>query len=906
MKPAVCRVLLAALIVIVCSTESFAAGEIARVKGVVRDPSGAVLTGASVVLRNAQNENCATTRTDEQGRFDLENIPTGQYVLVVSASGFAPYEQIVRAGEEDARALDIQMGVEPVHAQVTVTAVAGRVEDRLDVASAVNIISHEKIQQRAISVLAQAALEEPGLALQRTSPTVSGVFVRGLTGSKVNVFVDGVRYTTGAMRGGINTFLNLIEPTAIETLEVLRGPSSAQYGSDAIGGSLQFLTTSPSGGGDRLHGSWSTGFSSADWGWGSSLALTYSANRVGMVANLAGHRVSTLRTGDELDSHSALTRFLGVPSTALYDRDPDTAFTQYGGLFKVIFTPAAGTNISASYLRGQQDGGRRHDQLLGGDGNLIADLRNLMNDFFYLRLNQARLGWLGQFTVTYSLNVQREERVNQGGQGNPTGAVTHEPERLRAHGVQMNAAKEWTTRFVTLLGADYYHERLAAPSFQENTPGGTLSVRRGRVPDNTRYGYGGIFVQGNYAVIPQRLLLSGSVRYSAAGYRARAADSPVVGGQPLWPDDSLRVSDWTGRAGIVFMPVHGLSLIGNFSRGFRAPNITDLGTIGTTGNGFEAAAPDLAGRGGTVGDTAGASAVSTGIPVAQVHPEKTWLYEFGLRYRHARLETEFTFFVNNFSGTIEKFALILPPGAMGQSIGGQTIVAQNPNGTVFVAASPNPVLIRANFGDARITGVEHDLEWRIAPAWSVRSVFTWLYAEDPSTGLAPNIEGGTPAPDFWLKLRYAPVGRSFWVEPYMQVAGRQDRLSSLDLADRRIGADRNRTSIQNFFRRGARVRGLIGNGPDGIANSADDILLSTGETLAQVQDRVLGVGVNSAPMFTAIPGYAIFGLRGGIRVRERHEVFVDFENIGDRNYRGLSWGIDAPGRSLAFRYRVRF
>lgn len=889
------RMSLRPLILFVCATFLFA--ESRPVQGVVRDPSGAPVGGASVVLRDAQRANRATARTDVQGRFTLENIPLGQYVLVVTATGFAAHDQLVVVGSQEPRLLEISVGLEAVHAEVTVTAMAGRAEDRLDVAPAVNVISSEKILQRAKSVLAQAAVEEPGLGLQRTSPTISGVFVRGLTGSKVNVFVDGVRFTTGAGRGGINTFLNLIEPSAIDTLEVHRGPSSAQFGSDAIGGSLQFLTAAPPPVAGKLHGTWSTGFESADWSFGSRMGLSYSTDKLSMTTNLAGRRINTLRTGGGIDSHSALTRFLGIPSTALYERNPDTAFTQYGGLFKLVFTPTPGTNITANYLRSQQDGGRRHDQLLGGDGNLVADLRNLMNDFLYLRVNKFRAGWLDQLTATYSFNVQREERVNQGGQGNAVAAITHEPERLKAHGVQLNAAKQWDSRSAAFVGADYFHERIAAPSFQENTPGGTISIRRGRVPDRARYAHGGAFAQGSYMAVPHRLRFSGAVRYSVASYRASAADSPVIGGQTLWPNDSLRISDWTGRAGIVFTPIQGLILIGNFSRGFRAPGITDLGTIGLTGNGFEAAAPELAGRGGTVGSTAGADAISTGIPVAQVRPETSWMHEAGLRYRHSRFETELTFFVNNFQDTIEKFALILPAGAVGQRIGGQTIVSQNANGSVLVAASASPVLIRANFGDARIKGLEHDMEWRFLSGWSMRSVITWLHAADPRTKRAPNIEGGTPAPDFWLKLRYAPAGKSYWIEPYLHAAGPQNRLSTLDLADRRVGADRSRASIANFFSRGARVRGLI---------APDNTLRFTGETLAQVQDRVLGVGVNSAPLFSAVPGYAVFGLRGGIRLREHQEVFMDFENISDRNYRGLSWGVDAPGRSLSVRYLVRF
>jgi hypothetical protein len=43
-----------------------------------------------------------------------------------------------------------------------------------------------------------------------------------------------------------------------------------------------------------------------------------------------------------------------------------------------------------------------------------------------------------------------------------------------------------------------------------------------------------------------------------------------------------------------------------------------------------------------------------------------------------------------------------------------------------------------------------------------------------------------------------------------------------------------------------------------------------------------------------------------VRFGARHEVLVDFENVGDRNYRGISWGLDAPGRGAFVRYRLAF
>jgi hemoglobin/transferrin/lactoferrin receptor protein len=184
-------------------------------------------------------------------------------------------------------------------------------------------------------------------------------------------------------------------------------------------------------------------------------------------------------------------------------------------------------------------------------------------------------------------------------------------------------------------------------------------------------------------------------------------------------------------------------------------------------------------------------------------------------------------------------------------------------------------------------------------------VATYLRAEDRATGRPPNIEGGTPPPEAYLLLRYTSPSRHFWVEPYVHAAAKQSRLSSLDLADRRTGAGRSVSSIASFFNNGARARGLIGNGADNAPNTSDDLLLETGETLAQVQARVLGPGLQSSSLYTEIPSYVTVGVRGGLEFG-RHGVLIDLENLNDANYRGPSWGMDAPGRGLFVRYAVKY
>jgi outer membrane receptor protein involved in Fe transport len=879
------------------------------VSGVVRDSSGAPVRAAEVGLLTPELTGIARTKTDAEGKFSLPAPAPGTYLLVVRAEAFGESHHAVTVGAQAPPPLDIVIHPAALQEEVTVTALRGIVEDIRLAGQPVNIIDESEIATRVKTVVAQALEGEAGVHLQRTSPTMAGIFVRGLTGNKVNIFVDGVRYSNGAQRGGVNTFLDLIEPEWLETIEVLRGPSSAQYGSDALGGSVQFLSRAPAlgvAGGPEWRGSMGVDGGTAHRSAGGNAFVAYMGRAVGLTASIGGRKAGGFRPGKGIDSHAAVTRFFGIASNVLMDeRLPDTGFEQYGASVRSNWVPDSRTHIAASYMRTNQDRGKRYDQLLGGDGNLISDLNDLSLDLFSARLERLGAGWFDDASVIYSLNSQREERVNQGGNGNPTATIGHEPERTTVHGVQAAVGKALSSRQSVRVGADANFETLTSDAFNVNPVNGAITPRRPRIPDHARFAQAGVYAQTTIDVRPDRLRLVGALRYGGARYTADAADSPVVNGQPLWPDDSLSTSSATFRASAVVTPSDPWTVLVSVSRGFRAPHMTDLGTLGLTGSGFEVAAPDVAGLGGTVGTTADATAVSTGDSVTQVGPETSLQYEGSLRYRRPRFRTELSLFVNNVYDNIQKQALILPQGAAGTSLGGTPITSQNANGAVFVAATTVPVLVRANFDNARIWGIEHSAETRVVDTVTLATAFTYLRAKDRGTGLSPNIEGGTPAPEAWLSVRWMRPDGRVWVEPYAHVAWEQTHLSSLDLGDRRTGSSRSRASIRAFFLNGAHARNWISAGADNVFGTADDLLTATGDTLAQIQDRVLGAGVNSSSLFPTIPGYATFGVRVSFRAG-RHQVTIDAENLGDENYRGISWGMDAPGRGISVKYATRF
>ena len=907
----VVAVVMCSLLSCALSLVAFGQGSQGKITGTVKDPDGAVVSGANVSLLHTNRAVLGAAVSDAEGRFTLDNIEPGDYQLNVERNGFVQHRSAVRVTQGDTQNVSVVLQLTPIAEQVTITAEAGLVTDTRKVDTQVNIINERAILERAAEVVAQVVDEEPGVNLQRTSPSLSAVFVRGLTGRNVAVYIDGVRYTTSAQRGGVGTFFSLIEPSSLETVEILRGPNSSQYGSDVHGGVVNFISHAPRYGGpdDEFHGHTNIFYTSPTNGFGGNTLFTYGTERYGLLVNMNGRRISTLRPGEGLDYHAAVTRFLGLPSDVFGTRLPDTGFTQYGGLLRSNFNIDDSTQLLFSYARNQQDNGKRYDQLLGGDGNNTADLRNLMTDTFYARLFRQNLWFFDNGSFTFSYNGQREERINQGGQGNPAGAITNQRERTNVLGFNFYLDKQIADRNTFLVGADIYRDKINAPAFTFDPVTRTTTNSRPRIPHGARYLSYGFFAQDNFTAIPDRLQINGALRYSVASYKSRASNAePGPGGVPLFPDDSARFSALSGRIGGVVKVTGGFDIAAKYTRGFRAPNTTDLGILGLVGTGFEIDSATAAARGGFIG--------TTGIPVERLGPEYSDSFDLSFRYTSPRFGAELTGFTTKLSEVYFDLPLTLPPGATGTFLGSDQIISQNAAGFVFVAAAPTtPVLVRVNFDDARFNGVEFNSRARFTETLSGAANFTYIRAYSLLNGLPPDVEGGVPPATAFVSLRYQPQSR-FYIEGYSTMAGRQNRLSSLDLGDRRTGGARSRTNIQNFFRRGACVRGLTTPGPTG-CGSAGGILIPTGETLAQVQNRLLPIGatingvriVNNdtlVPLFPYLPGYGLVGVRGAVKFTEKSELFVDFENIFDKSYRGISWGIDGAGRGVTLRYRYSF
>lgn len=874
------------------------AAEAGALRGRVVDQTGAVIVGAGVWLYRPGQLLLGTTATDAQGEFLFAGVSAGSYEVVAQAPGMERAHLAAQVTTGAATPVELVLHVGRLTANITVTALRGEVQEAFALPSEVNVVGEEKLKRRPGLLLAQALGEEVGVHIQQTSAHQAAVIVRGLTGQQVVHLIDGVRYNNSTFRPGPNQYFALIDPSFVERVEIERGPNSAQYGSDSLGGTVNVLPVRPQlePASKRMHGEVVPFFRSADLSAGGSARLSYGTARWNLLGGASGRRVQDLRAGAGDDSHAAVRRFLGLSPRVLGTRLQDTAFTQWGGFARFSWRPAPQHSFVGTYHRTEQHGGRRYDRLNGGNGDLIHAFDPQILDFLYARYEKQQLGKLDSLQTTFSYNRQRDDRIEQGGAGNFRAPIRHEFNTVEVFGYQAQATSHIGARHVLVFGGEVYDESIASRATRFDPPRGTRAGVRPRFPDGSRYTSYGLFYQQSADLLPNRLRAQGGVRYSAFHFRT-FADKNLrdAAGQPTVPDFSTTLDDFTFNLGLVLRLTSHWYLSGQVSRGFRAPNTTDFSSVGLTSNGFEVTLTEAVRAGGAVGSSADASAQPSGRRASGLAPESLFNYELGVKFRSNRFRASVGGFVSDIADFITKRALLLPPGAVGTTLGGQAIVNQSASGIVFVAADPRPVLVRANIGDVRLWGVETSGQAELTRTLFLNAHFTYLHAEDKHKIGPPDMEGGLPPATGFLGLRWQPRPR-LWLEAYSQFAGKQDRLSSLELADQRIGARRSRSSMAAFFNNGAVARGLVGGG----------ILLPTGETLSQVADRVLGPGGLSAPLFTKTPGFATFNLRGGYQVSEHTDLIFILENLFDRNYRVHGSGVDAPGTNLQVSYRIRF
>ena len=865
------------LVLTMAAAAAQAGGSDGSVQGVVKDGLGAAIPRSVVTIACGGERRQVTTSAT--GEFSERGLPGARCAVTAAADAFETRTMSADAGA--GRPLTIVLPIRRYSEEVVVTSSRGAAERAFDAPEATSVTSRQDLDTRPYTLITQALREETGILLQQTSSAQTSPIIRGFTGQSNVYLVDGVRFNVASWRSGPSQYTGWLEAGPVESIEVVRGAGSVQYGSDALGGTIQFLTdagtVSRRG---RVGGNFEFSAASANKGTYGSGDVAFAAGSASIRIGGSGANVEDMRAGDGLDSHNAVTRFLGLSSSILGDRQLATGYQQTGAYGVLDMSPAAGSTLHALYMRQNQHDVTRYDRIMGGEGLYSSGFDPQQLDFASIRYGKSDVGWFDTASGTFSVNRQGDGRYEQ---ARPNARLDTQTSATTSFGYQAQVHRALRGRHDLVIGAEAYDDSITAER-RLIDPGNIVTPARPDIPEGTTYRSFGTFVQQT-ADLSSRLSVRGGLRFSS--YRFATDPDPLFG----VTEEQVTMNAPTFQASAVVKVTEGINVTGNITRGFRAANMADFGSVGLTGGGgFEISPTQARALNGLIGTTGAVGAVSTGEEAGGLKPEVVYQYDLGVKGRVGKVSGSIAGFDLELYDFIQRRALVFGSSMVGTVISGFTVVRQDATGLAYIAQDARPIATRVNTDRGRVQGLDAEGEVRVTPAWTASAFFSMangrtLPAGEYSRRMNPPMGGA--------KLRW--LHNRLWAEGVLTFASEQTRLNSGDITDARIGANRTRAQIATFFNGTATDRALVQNG----------ILLETGETLAQVQTRVLGTA-NAAPLFTSQAGFAVVGLRGGLQLAPGFDLTLIADNIGDVNYRLYGSGLDAPGFNLQFRTRYRF
>ena len=594
-----------------------------------------------------------------------------------------------------------------------------RSESVHDVALPVTVIDADTLRAAAMQTPMDALHGAVGTFVQQTTPGQGVVIVRGQKGSEVLHLVDGFRLNNAIFRNAPNQYIALVDGQSLDRIEVVRGPNGTLYGGDAMGGVVQMLTPALVYGSDedgaRWHGALRTVLASADDSAIGRVALSHSGDRHAFALGFTAQNVGDLRVGGG-------------------DTLPETAFRARAADAKFGVRPADGHTLTFSLQLSEQPRTPRHDALVPGFGQSQPE-----NDIFYFepqRRRFAQLVWridaegapvAGLFDSA-ELRVGRQS-VDDDRRTVAFGNRNQDSERNRdtTDGVAGQFGRSLGDAHYLSYGFEWYRDRVASSRLRTNLDTGATSVRAPRFPDGSRMDSQALYLADDWR--HGRFDVNGGLRYSRFDVRVPAsAGAPGV---------HLRPDDLTGHLGVAFELSEPLKFTANLGRGFRAPNIFDLGVFGSRpGNRWSE-------------------------PNADLDPESVTSLDVGLKYADNRWTGELVAFRARYR---DKIASVLtgevrPDGAL---------VVQN-----------------RNLASLDLRGVEAGLR-RSGEHVDAYVTATWSRGDESVDGLR---DPADRIPPLFGRAGAVWHGDRLEVEAYTLYATRQDRLSPRDAVDPRINPD---------------------------------------------------------------------------------------------------------------------
>ncbi|MFY7909754.1 MAG: TonB-dependent receptor plug domain-containing protein [Emticicia sp.] len=446
--------------------------------------------------------------------------------------------------------------------------------------NSIKVLNKKYLKTYASRTTPEALMGVNGVFVQKTNHGGGSPFVRGLTGNQTLLLVDGIRLSNSTFRYGPNQYFNTIDPFSIEKIEVLKGAGSVQYGSDALGGTIQVFTADP------VFGSrWKT-------------------NLLGRIATQGMEQTARAEVnygGENLAISGSFgyRNFGDLVGGKLTGRQSPSGYDEQMGNLKAKLKLGRGILTMAHQYFEAKDVPVYHKVVL--ENFAINEFQPQRRNLSYLKFNQINDSKIVRdVSITGSVQMTYEGR---GSQKNGSVRFIQETDKVYTKALAGNIFSAFSDKWTANSGIEIYHDLVRSSKVDRPasiTSSSAPKILRGLYPDNSTF--------LNYSVYSLHQFIQNQWQFSA-GLRYNGFSIVV-------PDETIGKTNLKPQAlvpnvSIAYLIGSKSNIYASYNAGFRTPNIDDLGTLGIVDFRYE-------------------------LPTNDLKPEKSNNYELGYKFRTDR------------------------------------------------------------------------------------------------------------------------------------------------------------------------------------------------------------------------------------------------------------------------------
>ncbi len=532
----------------------------------------------------------ASVITDLNGQADLLAFK-GADSIYFQCTGFQ--QKIMSYMQLEAKKFTVLM-TEKVYDLNTVVISARKFEEKLaDVPQQIQVIQAKQVEFENEQTAGGLLQQSGNVLVQKSQMGGGSPIIRGFEANKVLMVVDGVRMNNAIYRGGHLQNIITIDNSMLDKVEIVFGPGSVMYGSDALGGVMHFYTKNPvlsESDQPRVNAGAFLRYSSANSEKTGHVDFNVGSKKLGLTGSFNYSDFGDLRQGNVRNPYYGdwgkqfyYAGRINGQDTMLVNKDINiqkpTGYKQYDALLKGLFKQNEKVSHVLNFQYSNSSDIPRYDRLtqLNSDGVLsnaqwyYGPQKRLMAAYTLALLADRGIYSNARIVAAYQ-NIEESRHNRKFG----SSKLNHRIEKLNI--LTLNAD------FSKVLGENEIRYGIEGMSNNVNSTANLENISTGEISQlDTRYPDGGSVMQTFAAYVTHsieispKFILSEGIRYSYIYLNSKFNDTTFF---PFpFKEVTQKNGALNGNLGLVVMPGYDWRFTLMGSTGFRAPNVDDLSKV---------------------------------------------------------------------------------------------------------------------------------------------------------------------------------------------------------------------------------------------------------------------------------------------------------------------------------------